>query len=453
MGGSSPARKTALNALLRMETRGAYSTLALDAALEKAALTPGDRALCAALFYGVLERRVTLDAMLAKHSRLPLSKLAPRVRVAVELGLYQLFFMDKIPPCAAVNESVELVKASKERSAAGFVNAVLRSAGRAGLPALPDGQSAEALSLRYSCPAELVESFMQDYGRDAAQTIMARSLGARDVTLRVNTRKTSPEALLELFARAGVRARRDERLPAALHADASGGVARLPGYEDGLFHAQDVSAMLVCELLAPHPGDKLLDVCASPGGKSFTCAQMMEDRGEIHAFDLHESRVNLIRSGARRLGLTCVRADVRDARGSWPADTPLFDCVLCDAPCSGYGVMRNKPEVKYKPLGAQRELPGIQSAILRSAAGRVAPGGRLVYATCTLCRAENDEVAAAFAAEHSDFEPLSARALLIARGIDVRMVPILDEDKPWITLLPGERCGDGFFMAAFRRKG
>jgi len=413
------SRGLASDLLIQCEKSRSYANLALDAALRRTNLSPVDAGLCAALVYGVIERRRTLDYQLNDLLAKPLSALPAQTRAALRLGLYQLFFMQRIPPHAAIHESVELAKASqKSRHTAGLVNAVLRKAQTRGLQ-LPE----DDLSIKYAVPNWLVELWKESYPDDYIQ-LLAHSFGTNETILRVNTLKTSASELAQRLQAEPIK-----NLPHALKIN-SGDVTKLPGFADGLFHVQDTAAQLCCEALDAKPGDTVYDLCAAPGGKSFTLAQMMQNQGKIIATDLRENRVGLIKQGAQRLGITCIEAKPGDAK---QADQLLqaygkADRVLCDVPCSGLGILRKKPDIREKSRAELDKLPEIQYTILCAGARLVSQNGVLVYATCTLNPAENEQVCQRFLDEHPSFKAV----------------------QDFITLMPHRNNTDGFFIAKFQ---
>ena len=417
-----PATPRALAAKLLVQCgkSRSYANLALDAAFKRESLTGPDAALCAALLYGVIERRRTLDYQLEGLLHKPLSQLPAEARAALRLGLYQLFYMERIPPHAAIHESVELAKISpKSRHLAPLVNAVLRRAQKRGL-ILPEGADDCALSVRYSCPEWLVALWRESYTNDYIQ-LLEHSFGPGETVVRVNTTKTGPEALAELLDAEPV-----EGLPDALKIAGEGNITRLPGYGDGLFHVQDAAAQLCCRILDPRPGDTVLDLCAAPGGKSFTCAEIMRDQGKVIALDLHAHRVRLVEQGAARLGLSCIEAVQGDARQAETICSGKANRVLCDVPCSGLGTIRKKPDIREKMRAELDKLTEMQYDILCAGMRCLAPGGTLVYATCTLNPAENEGVCNRFLAEHAHFRA-----------------------EPFLTLMPHIHGTDGFFIARF----
>jgi len=426
------ARQTAAAALLDVERKGSYSNLTLEPRLREEGLSPRDRAFCAALFYGVLEKKLTLDWLIAHYSRTPPAKLEPEVLAALRLGALQLVDFPSVPPSAAVSESVEVARALGKGKAAGLVNGVLRAMARGGCTAPPPKDKLTALSVEYSVPAPLIQMWRKAYGHDTALEILRGSRGPAPVFLRVNTVKTNSAALTERLRADGFEAREVPGVENALELLTPAAIGEMAAFREGLFHVQDISSQLCAAALAPRPGMAVLDLCAAPGGKSFTLAELMGDRGRVVARDLYPQRVKLVEDGAARLGLGSVAAEVWDALTPDPASEGKFDRVLCDVVCSGFGTLRRKPEIRYKPLDSLDGLPEVQYNILENASHYLKQGGRLVYSTCTLSPAENDRVAERFLGEHPEFTaPCPAKTYI--RGRD------------------GLDC-DGFFVAVFERK-
>lgn len=454
-------REAAASALVQMETQGAYSNLLSGSVFSS--LSSRDRAFAAALFSGVLERRITLDAALAPYLSRPLEKQEPVLRCLLRLGVYQLLY-SRVPERAGVNETVALAKSMGRSRQAGFVNAVLRSFIRGGkrIP-YPEKDPAAYDSLFYSCPLWLVRMWRSQYGLEAAGQILSASIGSPPLYGRVNTLRTTPQELCSLLKRQGISAfpmeRSEEpvfsaRTPLAdcLLFPQPSGVPGCSAMQEGLFHIQDTASQLCCAVLNPQPGETVVDVCAAPGGKTFTIGQRMENRGCIHSFDLYPQRVELIRSGARRLGLTIVQAEPRDALLPDPLLKGKADRVLCDAVCSGLGTIRRKPEIKYKPSAQLDGLPSIQEQILEQSAEYLKPGGVLVYSTCTLNRKENEGVTRRFLQRHPDFLPdpfpcIEGYTMLgTLLGNSDAQPPLLWE----ATLLPG--MSDGFYLCRMRKQ-
>ena len=397
------ARCTAAQALLRLDAANAYSNLVIDALISRNGLDARDGAFASALFYAALERMLTIDHILRAHCTIPLEQIEKPVLAALRLGICQLLYLDGVDDYAAVSESVNLVKALGRPRASGFVNGVLRSFLRAGKQIPPAaGDRAEQLSVKYACPSWLVRIWLESYGEQAALRVLEGSLGRPPVYLRANTCRCSAEQLAAMLREQGVQAQADPELEGCVALQGKAPIEQLPGFAQGLFHVQDRASQLCAAALGAQPGERVLDVCSAPGGKTFTIAERMQNRGEVVARDLHEKRAGLVRRGARRLGLEIVDAKAGDACVFDPA-LGGFDRVLCDVPCSGFGIIRRKPEIKYKTLESIQNLPEIQYKILQTSSQYLHGGGRLVYSTCTLLPAENEAVVKRFLEGNAGF--------------------------------------------------
>lgn len=421
------ARETALLALYEVEYKGAYSNIALKNCLKGSNLDARDKALCTSLFYGVISRRLTLDAMLGQLSRVKPKKISKYIRLILLLGLYQIKFADKIPVSAAVNESVRLAKRYGHSSAAGFVNALLKNAAKT------EFDFAEP-SVKYSAAKEVCDAVFADYP-DRAEQILAELNEEPVCTLRANRLKISRDELCERLGGEPCGFLED-----ALYIKRTD-ISQNELYAEGLFTVQDLSPMLACRVLAPMPGDTVVDACAAPGGKTTYLAELMQNRGKIFAFDLHEHRAELIAKNAKRLGINIIEASCADARVCVPELVGTADRVLADVPCSGIGIARRKPELKYKT--DNDGLPGLQLEILSAAAKYLKPGGVLVYSTCTLYKRENGGVLERFLRENPDFEREDISGAL-PEGFK-------EDNKGEITVMPGENSCDGFYIAKIKR--
>lgn len=399
----SNPRKAAVKALLKVENDAAYSNIALNAVLRESGLENADRAFASAIFYGVLDRRITIDFILSKFIKTPLKKVAPFTLEVLRSAVYQIMFMDKVPDSAAVNEAVKLIKSSKDSRNAGFANAVLRNALRSEIT-LPDGNDSYSLSVKYSCPEWIINSFITDYGADTAEELLKESLKPASVVIRVNTLKTDTDTLKTELEKRGIptdTAETENALILKKGIDA----AEFDLYKMGYFYAEDLSSQTAVSVLNPKKGERVLDMCAAPGGKSFTMALLMENAGEIVSCDLYEQRVGLIKSGAERLGIDIIKSMMADA-SRYNEDLGKFDCILCDVPCSGLGVLRRKPDIKYKPENDFTELEALQYKILQNASRYLKKGGRILYSTCTLRRAENEKLVNSFIMEYNGFRKM-----------------------------------------------
>ena len=433
------ARLTAINALIKMENDDAYSNIVIDTALTKSGLNRLDSAFASTLFYGVLERRITLDYALQKYMKKPLEQTDITVLTVLRAGIYQLKFMDKVPDSAAVDESVKCCVALKKHNAKGFVNAVLRSFIRDGKKIRPPKDELQLLSVKYSVPEWLVKSYIADYGSECAERIMSAFLRKKALSVRVNTTKISCADFIDMLGKNGITAKESPICKNAVIIDNPGAVKSLCGYDEGLFHVQDVASQLTAAALNIGGDDTVLDVCAAPGGKTFTMAQ--QTSGSVVSCDLYPHKVRLIEQGASRLSLNNVKALVNDA-SKHNETLSSFNKILCDLPCSGLGILCKKPEIRYKNVTFVDKLPNLQYDLLLESAKYAAVGSVLLYSTCTLRHAENRQVANKFLQNNPDFEPLSILPN-IKRGID--------EPSNQLTLLPHIHGTDGFFMACFKK--
>ena len=436
------ARQTALEVLVRCRTRKAWADAALGPLLRQRGLTGADAALCSRIVYGVLQNQALLDFYLAAWCSQKPEHLQPPLLDILRIGLYQILFLDKIPVSAAVNESVELAKSSGRGSAAGLVNAVLRRAARERdhLPPIPDRDPIAYLSTRYSHPRWLVKRLTALLGEETEAFLAADNTPA-PLTIQVNPLKTTAEDLTAALAAQGVTAKPHPWVPGCLELTGAGDLTALAPFRKGAFLVQDGAAALVARVAGVKPGDRVLDVCAAPGGKSFSAAFAMADRGQIIACDLHENKLKRVREGAERLGLTCLETAAADGRIFRPEWEGRFDTVLVDAPCSGLGIIRKKPDARYKTLESLFTLPVVQDAILRNAARYVRPGGTLVYSTCTILPEENQQVTEAFLAETPEFV-----------RTPFELPEPVGKTEGEITLWPHRHGTDGFYICRMTRR-
>lgn len=411
-------RKTALDALERCRRDGAWSAQVLSSLLEQRKPEARDAALSSRLFYGCLQNLALLDYCLARHTK---GRLEPKVRDILRLGAYQILFMDRIPASAAVNESVKLCKRGQLSRASGLVNAVLRKIAAEGMPEIPGKGSAGYLSVRYSHPLWIVEELMALRGYEGAEAVLAAHNAEVPTYIQTNTLRITPE---ELSAMLEVTARKEP--DGCFLLKDGGSIAQLPGFSDGLFYVQDPAARMAVKMAAPQPGMKVLDACSAPGGKSFAAAIEMKNEGEILSCDISDAKLRLVRQGADRLGMDIIRCQSGDAREFKGRD---FDLVMADVPCSGMGVIRKKPDIRYRdPLGVA-EIPGLQLEILQNLSQAVKPGGAIAYSTCTWREAENHGVVSAFLKDNIEFSIEKERTFW----------PDLDDT-------------DGFYLCLMRRK-
>ncbi len=439
-------RQVAVTMLLRIHEQGGYSNIVLDELFDSLALPSAQRATVSRLVYGVIERRLTLDYLLNKSSTTPVKKMDAPVREILRVGVYQLVFMDSVPSFAAINESVLLAKTLGQTRLAGFVNAVLRTVEREAavlFEALPSTD--KGLELRYSCPREHIRAWRDAYGDAVLDGLLNNLNEAPPIYIRVNTLKTTTAVLRERLRCEGVETVPVDGLPDALRVVSSQALQHLPADLSTHFYFQDAASQWCCYALGAQPQEKIADVCAAPGGKSLTVAQYIQNKGHIEAGDLYEHKCRMMSRRADEFGITCIHVLQWDASNSLPNSMHnQFDRVICDAPCSGMGVVRRKPEIRYKNSADFDGLPSLQLAILSQAATLVKIGGVLQYSTCTLRPQENEEVVAAFLEAHPSFVP---RLL----PLDWCFAQIGQEPSHQITLFPHCHGTDGFFIAGFVR--
>lgn len=439
----SNARETALRVLIGCRTKDAWADAALKAQIQRDGLSAADAALCSRMVYGVLQNQFLLDYYLGAYCSQRTDHLQPPLLEILRLGAYQILYLDKVPDYAAVNQSVELARLFKRGSAAGLVNAVLRkvSQNKHALPTIPEGDILRTLSIRYSHPRWLIKRLLPVLGPEETEEYLRINNSVAPMTVQVNTMKTTPQALRTALESAGITVREHPWVPGCLELSGTGDLTALPAFQEGLFLVQDPAASLVSLAAQVVPGQRVLDMCAAPGGKSFSAAIAMGDVGSITSCDLHERKLSRIREGAARLGITCLETAAADGRRFEPKWEAAFDTVLVDAPCSGLGIIRKKPDVRYKKADDLFALPVIQSALLENAARYVRPGGLLVYSTCTILPEENQQITDAFLAEHESFQ---REAIPLPQ-------PFGTVSDGQITLWPQRHQTDGFYICRMRR--
>lgn len=432
------ARETALNALIACRREGAWSNGVLKEYIRRDRLDSRDAALATRLCYGVQQNRGKLDFYLKQLLKGRLKDLHPVVRDILHLGLYQIRELDKIPDAAAVNESVSLTKKyCKNPKAAGLVNGVLRRASAAQL------EEPVSYADRYSHPEELISLLKANLPKGKLEGMLIADNAAPQTVVQVNTLHTTTEGLLKRLEQEKVSAVPHQWMTDCLILSGTGNLENLPSFREGMYYVQDPAAKLsvLCAQL-PKDGARVLDCCAAPGGKSFAAAIAMEGKGEITSCDIHPHKTALIENGASRLGLNNLTARVQDASEPVASWVGAMDTVIADVPCSGLGIIRKKPDIRYKNLKELENLPQLQGKILANQASYVKPGGVLLYSTCTVLKRENEDVVQAFLAEHPEF---SLESLTLPEVFP-------KNETGMLTLIPGEYDTDGFFICRLRRK-
>lgn len=431
------ARTTALSALIACRKQGAWADGILKEYIVRDRLDRRDAALASRLCYGVLQNRMLLDYEIQTFLHGPIEKLQPVVLDILRLGMYQLRWMDRIPVSAAVNEAVEQGKKYANHNAARLINGVLRHAAREGNSlSLP-----ENLSIRYSHPEPLVALLRSSVGEDMLEPLLRSHNEAPETVIQINPLVSSASEVEQAFQAAGIRLEPHSWLPDAYLVYGAGSVEGMPLFQEGAFWVQDPAARLAAMAAGIQPGMDILDGCAAPGGKSFAAAMSMNNQGRVISCDIHPHKIDLIRRGAERLRIQILQPICQDATVYVPAWDQAMDVVLADVPCSGLGVIRKKPDIRYKDIQSLERLPGIQLRILDNLSRYVKPGGVLVYSTCTILKRENEDVAETFLQQHPAFhlEPFP-----VPSGLEA-------ENQGMLTLYPHLHACDGFFICKLRK--
>jgi 16S rRNA (cytosine967-C5)-methyltransferase len=441
------ARLIAINTLYDIEEKKSFSNIKLNQYFKKYNPSPVDRAFAAEILYGTIRWKLKIDYMIQKFSSMKINKISPWVLSCLRTAVYQIFYMNKVPDFAAVNEAVELSKI-KEKKASSFVNGVLRNIlrNKNQYDNIEEKDSIKRLSIEYSHPEWFVNKYIKTYGEEFVRELMGVNNTPPELTIRINTLKCTKEELVEKLSSKGIECL-DGKIEESLILKGYSMIEKSEELNEGLFTIQDESSMLAVKVLNPEPGEKLLDLCSAPGGKATHMAQLMKNRGEITAFDIHEHKMKLINQNASRLGIDIIKTYLKDSSIYNDEFFEYADRILVDAPCSGLGLIRKKPEIRWtvKPQDIV-ELQKIQMEILKNAAKYIKKGGILVYSTCTITQEENEDIIEMFLNENSNFKlenicdyiPESIKADTCSCG--------------YIKLFPNVHKSDGFFIAKLIRK-
>ncbi|WP_339249619.1 16S rRNA (cytosine(967)-C(5))-methyltransferase RsmB [Sporosarcina sp. FSL W8-0480] len=436
-------RDAALSILMEIHDNQAYSNLLLNRTIKKYAIEAKDRGLLTELTYGTLQHRMTLDYYLEPFVK---GKLDAWVRELLRLSIYQIVYLTKIPPHAVVHEAVEIAKRRGHKGIASTVNGILRSILRKGVRPIEDiKDDIERISIETSHPKWLIERWVKQFGQEEALAMAHENNHPARMTARVNILKTTVDEVLGELAKEGIEAEKGEVVPESIHTS-SGSLANTAAFANGLLTIQDESSMLPVIALDVKPDMKVLDMCAAPGGKTTFIAEKMNNQGEVYAHDLHEHKLSLIESNANRLGIESIRLSSGDSRQLDSIYEPAsFDRILVDAPCSGLGVIRRKPEIKYNKTEQDLEnLTKIQEELLDTAYGLVKKSGIIVYSTCTVEYSENVGVVHKFLEKHPDMTTVPLDSFVKNESLAIK--------DNMLQVLPQHFGSDGFFVTAFRKK-
>ncbi len=433
------ARDVAVSAITAFRKRDAWSDGYLRNEIRKNELSPKDAALATEIANGVLQNKLLIDHYIKAFSSVKFNKISPGIVDILEMAVYQIVFLDRIPDSAAVNDAVNRAKRNNPK-AAGFVNAITRkiSASKNALPK-PSGNRIERLSVQYSHPLWLTQKLADAYGADTAERILEANNKKTEVVVRVNTLNTSEKDMLE-YKEDGL-GFENGIIPDAMIARISGGLEKKEAFKKGFFYVQDTASQIAAITLAPEEGSFVLDACSAPGGKSFLMAQLMKNKGSITSCDIHPHKLELINSSAKRLGINIISTKLSDATQFNADFTDKFDFILADVPCSGFGIIRKKPDIRYKSGEEIKELPELQLKIINNLAKYLRHGGTILYSTCTILQEENSDIVEAFLSENKDF-------FEVEEYFDIPHI----RNKYGITLLSHISNTDGFYMCKLRRK-
>lgn len=428
-------REAALNSLNKWEANGAFSNIELNTVISRSDMEKNDISLYTLLFLGVIEKLYLLDSIIDEYSKIPPSKIEPSTKNVLRLGIYQLLFTDKIPEYSAVSESVNLA----DKRSKGFVNALLRSFIRSGRTySLPE-EKWQRISIENSIPMDIINVFRESYGDEIASALCTYPPRKSHLSLRVNTLKISTDELACKIKESGCLAEASQIARDIIITNAPISLVQYI-IDDGLAFVQDESSRIASMVVGAMPNEAVADVCACPGGKSFSIAIDMENKGELYSSDLHENKLSLITKSAKKLGVDIINIKAQNAKEFVPEYEGKFDRVLCDVPCSGLGVIFKKPDIKYKPIENINALPSVQYDILKNSAKYVKKGGVLVYSTCTLNSAENENNIKRFISENPSF---------MMEDFEIGNVK---SKEGGYTFFPHIDSTDGFYVAKMRRK-
>lgn len=429
-------REAAMLTLYEAEKKGTYINLAVKDTLKNCNFSAQDKAFFTNLVYGTVKRQITIDYIIGCFSKVKLKKISPYILAILRLGIFQLKFTDKIPSSAAVNESVKLAKRYGHSASAGFVNGLLRNVTKSEIK-YPT-EKIKFLSVKYSFPEWIAKMWVKDYGAEFTEELMMAMNIEPKITVRVNRLKTNAELLAEKLPDAEI----SGIYPYAVHTDGFD-VAQSAEYKNGEFIAQDISAMMSAEVLAPKAGESVLDICSAPGGKTTHMAELMENIGSITATDLHEHKIKIIAENAKRMGIDIITASAADATVENPEFIGKFDKVLADVPCSGLGIIRKKPDIKLNR--EETDILELQYKILEQASKYLKQGGELVYSTCTLNRKENEAVITKFLENNKGFTPVDITGNL------PKALRKPEAKSGYVTFYPNIDRIDGFFISKIKR--
>ncbi|SHH09677.1 16S rRNA (cytosine(967)-C(5))-methyltransferase RsmB [Tepidibacter thalassicus] len=438
------AREVALNAIYDIENKGLYSNIGVNKYLKNSNLKDVDRGFATEIIYGVVENRYFLNYVIDKFSSIKSNKLSSYVRIILQMGIYQILFLDSVKEFAAVNESVNLAK-KYHKKASGFVNGVLRNIVRNQEKIKYPDKNKDLIkyfSVKYSYERWIIENWINNFGEEFTQDLIEANSEKPNLYLRTNTLKISRDELIKKLKNYGIECEKVKIVEEAIMVKNLKNIENNKMFKKGYFQVQDISSMIIGHIINPNKNSRILDVCSAPGGKATHLATLMENTGQVVARDIFEHKLKLISENVKRLGLNNVKVEKFDALNIDEKNIGKFDYVLVDAPCSGFGIIRRKPEIKYKTKKEVLNLPQIQKNILKNSSKYVKKGGLLVYSTCTIEDRENIEIINDFLKENDNFE---------LEPISNIKIDLENQEKGYIKLYPHIHGMDGFFIAKIRK--
>lgn len=437
------SRDLAYKVLFDIEKNQNYSNMAINKYFKDCDLDNRDRGFATEIIYGVVENKIYLDYIIDKLSTIKTNKQNLKVKILLRMGIYQILFLDSVSDYAAVNETVNLTKKLDNRSS-GFVNAILRNVIRQketiGEVKIKD--PVDNLSTKYSYEKWIIRSWISNFGEEFTKELLEENSKKPSLYLRVNTLKATRDKLMQLLQNQGVNCQKVSFLEEAIKVNNLKNIENNELYKNGLFTVQDISSMLVGKIINPQKDTKVLDVCSAPGGKTTHIATLMQNTGEVVSRDVFEHKTKLIKNSVRRLGLQNIKVELFDALNLDKESIDKFDYVLADVPCSGLGIIKRKPEIKYKQKEGIKNLPKLQKQILQNAAKYVKIGGTLIYSTCTIQDNENIQVIESFLQSNKRFK---------FEKIENINIDLENEDKGYLKIYPNIHEMDGFFIAKLKR--
>lgn len=437
------SRELAFKTLYDIERNKNYSNISINKNFKNVNISDQEKGLATELIYGIIENKYYLNYIIDKLSKIKSKKMSTYVKISLWLGIYQILFLDSIKDHAAVNESVNLIKKYDKKSS-GFVNAILRNVLRQkdSIMEIKDKDINDELSIKYSYNPWIVEKWIKDFGQEFTEDLLDANAEKPNLYIRTNTLKISRDELIGKLAKEGIKCTKVNGIDEAIMVQNLKNIEGNELFKLGYFTIQDISSMLVGKIANPEKDSKVLDICSAPGGKTTHVATIMENTGQVIARDVFDHKLKLIKSTVNRLGLTNVSIENRDALKLDDNSIDKFDYVLADVPCSGLGIIRRKPEIKFKEGSELSGLPDIQSKILNNASKYVKENGTLIYSTCTIHDEENIDVVEQFLKENKNFE------LVPIENINIDLD---NQEKGYIKIYPNIHGMDGFFIAKLKR--